>query len=75
MATSLSQPEDAANPIRGKRRGVAMGIPLEQWNGSDATKQLEETIKRAQLENSKQQATMLSTGRCSLRVSRLSLLS
>jgi hypothetical protein len=52
-----------------------MGIPLEQWNGSDATKQLEETIKRAQLENSKQQATMLSTGRCSLRVSRLSLLS
>jgi hypothetical protein len=36
-----------------------MNIPLDQWNGSDATKQLEETIKRAQLENSKQQGTML----------------
>jgi hypothetical protein len=36
-----------------------VGVPLEQWNGADATKQLEETIKRVQLENSKQQATML----------------
>jgi hypothetical protein len=36
-----------------------MNIPLDQWNGSNATKQLEETIKRAQLENSKQQGTML----------------
>ena len=27
-----------------------VGIPLEQWNGSDARKQLEETIKRAQLD-------------------------
>ena len=36
-----------------------VGAPLEQWNGADATKQLEETIKRAQLENSKQQTTML----------------
>ena len=36
-----------------------MNIPLDQWNGSDATKQLEETIKRVQLENSKQQGTML----------------
>jgi hypothetical protein len=30
-------------------------IPLGQWSGSDATKQLEETIKRIQLENSEQQ--------------------
>ena len=36
-----------------------VGVPLEQWNGADATKQLDETIKRAQLENSKQQTTML----------------
>jgi hypothetical protein len=36
-----------------------MSIPLDQWNGSDATKRLEETIKRVQLENSKQQGTML----------------
>jgi hypothetical protein len=36
-----------------------VGVPLEQWNGADATKQLEGTIKRAQLENSKQQTTML----------------
>jgi hypothetical protein len=38
---------------------MADNIPLGQWSGSDATKQLEETIKRAQLENAKQQATML----------------
>ena len=38
---------------------MADNIPLGQWSGSDATKQLEETIKRLQLENSKQQATML----------------
>jgi hypothetical protein len=36
-----------------------VGVPLEQWNGSDATKQLEETIKSVQLENAKQQGTML----------------
>jgi hypothetical protein len=35
------------------------GIPLGQWSGSDATKGLEETIKRIQMENSKQQTTML----------------
>jgi hypothetical protein len=35
------------------------GIPLGQWSGSDATKQLEETIKSAQLANAKQQTTML----------------
>jgi hypothetical protein len=35
------------------------GIPLGQWSGSDATKQLEETIKSAQLANPKQQTTML----------------
>ena len=35
------------------------GIPVGQWSGSDATKQLEETIERLQLENSKQQTTML----------------
>jgi hypothetical protein len=34
-------------------------IPLGQWSGSDATKQLEETIKSAQLESSKQQKTTL----------------
>ena len=38
---------------------MADNTPLGQWSGSDATKQLEETIKRLQLENSKQQATML----------------
>lgn len=29
--------------------------PLGKWSGSDATEQLEETIKRFQLENSQQQ--------------------
>jgi hypothetical protein len=38
---------------------MADNTPLGQWSGSDATKQLEETIKRAQLENAKQQGTML----------------
>ena len=38
---------------------MADNTPLGQWSGSDATRQLEETIKRLQLENSKQQATML----------------
>ena len=38
---------------------MADNTPLGQWSGSDATKQLEEAIKRIQLENSKQQATML----------------
>ena len=38
---------------------MADNTPLGQWSGSDATKQLEETIKRLQLENSNQQTTML----------------
>lgn len=36
-----------------------VGIPLDEFNGSDATKHLEEAIKRIQQENSKQQTTML----------------
>ena len=36
-----------------------VGVPLEQWNGADATRRLEETIKVAQAENAKQQGTML----------------
>jgi hypothetical protein len=36
-----------------------VGEPLEQWNGADATRRLEETIKAAQAENAKQQGTML----------------
>ena len=36
-----------------------VGVPLEQWNGADATRRLEETIKADQAENAKQQGTML----------------
>jgi hypothetical protein len=43
------------------------GIPLGQWSGSDATKQLEETIKSAQLAKSERGATPIAdlmAGQC-----------
>jgi hypothetical protein len=35
------------------------GIPLSQWNGSDATMQLEETIKKFNEETSRQTRQLL----------------
>jgi hypothetical protein len=35
------------------------GMRLAAWNGSDATRQLEETITRIQRQNASQQKTML----------------
>jgi hypothetical protein len=36
-----------------------VGIPIGEWSGGDATRQLEETIKRIEKENADQQARML----------------